>query len=82
MNPRLQQLALEHGYLRWDEDSQSYELDGGVDAMYAFAELVVGECLTIAKNREDELERAGLLAESNTVGVVSYRIARQFGVDE
>jgi hypothetical protein len=45
-----------------------------------FAELIVGECLAIAKNREDELESAGLLSESNAVGNVSYRIARQFGV--
>ena len=45
-----------------------------------FAELIVGECLKIAKNREDELESAGLLSESNAVGNVSYRISRQFGV--
>jgi len=44
------------------------------------AELIVGECLKIAKNREDELESAGLLDESNAVGNVSYRISRQFGV--
>jgi hypothetical protein len=46
-----------------------------------FAELIVGECLKIAKNREDELESAGLLSESNAVGNVSYRISRQFGVN-
>jgi hypothetical protein len=45
-----------------------------------FAELIVAECLKIAKNREDELESAGLLSESNAVGNVSYRISRQFGV--
>ena len=45
-----------------------------------FAELIVRECLTIAKNREDELESAGLLDESNAVGNVAYRISRQFGV--
>jgi len=45
-----------------------------------FAELIVRECLKIAKNREDELESAGLLSESNAVGNVSYRISRQFGV--
>jgi hypothetical protein len=45
-----------------------------------FAELIVAECLAIAKNREDELESAGLLDESNAVGNVSYRISRQFGV--
>jgi hypothetical protein len=45
-----------------------------------FAELIVAECLKIAKNREDELESAGLLEESNAVGNVAYRISRQFGV--
>ena len=45
-----------------------------------FAELIVRECLTIAKNREDEFESAGLLDESNAVGNVAYRISRQFGV--
>ena len=45
-----------------------------------FAELIVRECLAIAKNREDELESAGLVKESNAVGNVAYRISRQFGV--
>jgi hypothetical protein len=45
-----------------------------------FAELIVAECLKIAKNREDEFESAGLLDESNAVGNVAYRISRQFGV--
>ena len=45
-----------------------------------FAELIIQECLKIAKNREDEFESAGLLNESNAVGNVAYRISRQFGV--
>ena len=45
-----------------------------------FAEQIVRESLTIAKNREDEFESAGLLDESNAVGNVAYRISRQFGV--
>jgi len=49
--------------------------------MQKFAELIVRECLSIVKNREDELESAGLIEESNTVGVVAYRISRQFGVE-
>jgi hypothetical protein len=44
------------------------------------AELIVQECLAIAKNREDEFESAGLLEQSNAVGNVAYRISRQFGV--
>ena len=46
-----------------------------------FAELIVRECLAIAKNREDEFESAGLLEQSNAVGNVAYRISRQFGVN-
>jgi hypothetical protein len=46
-----------------------------------FAELIVAECLKIAKNREDEFESAGLLEQSNAVGNVAYRISRQFGVN-
>jgi homoserine kinase len=48
--------------------------------MERFAELIVQECLEIAKNREDEFESAGLLEQSNAVGNVAYRISRQFGV--
>ncbi len=47
-----------------------------------FAELIVRECLAIAKNWEDELENANSLNESNAVGIVAYRIARQFGVKQ
>jgi 2,4-dienoyl-CoA reductase-like NADH-dependent reductase (Old Yellow Enzyme family) len=47
MNERIRQLALLHGYLRWDQDSQSYELDGGEDTLYSFAELIVKECIDI-----------------------------------
>lgn len=47
-----------------------------------FAELIVQECMTIAKNWEDQLENAKSLSESNAVGIVTYRISRQFGVKE
>jgi len=60
---------------QWTNDDEWNEL-----FMEKFAELIVGECLKIAKNREDELESAGLLEESNAVGIVAYRISRQFGV--
>ena len=50
--------------------------------MEKFAELIVRECLTIAKNWEDQLENANSLKQSNAVGIVAYRIARQFGVKE
>ena len=46
------------------------------------AELIVRECIDIAKNWEDQLENANSLDESNAVGIVAYRIARQFGVEE
>jgi hypothetical protein len=76
MNPRIQEL-----------EKQSYteamhEMGGTYMAFdkAKFAELIVQECLKIAKNREDEFESAGLLKESNAVGNVAYRISRQFGV--
>jgi hypothetical protein len=73
MNERIQELAeqaetKEVGYYFFDREK--------------FAELIVRECLAIARHREDELEDAGLLKESNAAGIVAYRIARQFGVKE
>jgi hypothetical protein len=47
-----------------------------------FAELIVRDCLNIAKNWDDQLVNANLVKESNAVGIVAYRIARQFGVKE
>ena len=47
-----------------------------------FAQLIVQECLDIAKNWDDQLVNAKLVKESNAVGIVAYRIARQFGVEE
>jgi hypothetical protein len=47
-----------------------------------FAELIVQECLDIAKNWDNQLVNAKLVKESNAVGIVAYRIARQFGVEE
>jgi len=47
-----------------------------------FAELIVRDCLNIAKNWDDQLVSANLVKESNAVGIVAYRIARQFGVKE
>jgi hypothetical protein len=47
-----------------------------------FAELIVRDCLNIAKNWDEQLVNANLVKESNAVGIVAYRIARQFGVEE
>jgi hypothetical protein len=78
MNEQIQALAVQA------EDYADGIVDQGGEFHEAYtqklAELIVGECLKIAKNREDELESAGLLEESNAVGNVSYRISRQFGV--
>ncbi len=56
--------------------------EGWIFNQEKFAELIVRECIDIAKNRENELENANLLKESNAVGIVAYRMARQFGVKE
>ena len=47
-----------------------------------FAELIVRDCMDISKTWEDQLEKAKQLSESNAVGIVTYRISRQFGVPE
>jgi hypothetical protein len=52
------------------------------DFQQRFAELIVRDCLNIAKNWDDQLVSANLVKESNAVGIVAYRIARQFGVEE
>ena len=86
MNERIKQLAEQAGAEFWQRlendvvKENAYITFDPPESLEKFAELIVGECLKIAKNREDELESAGLLEESNAVGNVSYRISRQFGV--
>ena len=79
MNERIQQLA-EQATEYANEQNELHGVDYVMTFKEKFAELIVGECLKIAKNREDEFESAGLLEESNAVGNVAYRISRQFGV--
>jgi hypothetical protein len=69
MNERIEKLAI--------ECYQAPEFD-----YKKFAQLIVQECLAIAKNWEDQLDSANSLSESNAVGIVAYRIARQFGVKQ
>lgn len=74
MNERIRELAIQSGLpTALDYHQKRYE---------KFAELIINECMTIAKNLEDQLENADSLSESNAVGIVAYRIARQFGVKE
>jgi hypothetical protein len=81
MNERIKELytqvCMEQNLPFTLEHNSAYMLDAFADK---FAELIVAECLKIAKTREDEFESAGLLDESNAVGNVAYRISRQFGV--
>ena len=79
MNERIKELQIQAEAAAdeiFDRQGKMY----GEIVMEKFAELIVGECLKIAKNREDEFESAGLLDQSNAVGNVAYRISRQFGV--
>ena len=76
MNERIKELAEQAGIYQLDR----FDAIDGSNQMEKFAELIVRECLEIAKNREDEFESAGLLEQSNAVGNVAYRISRQFGV--
>jgi len=84
MNERIQELAKQaREYATTRHPVSNIILSVNSDLFeQKFAELIVAECLAIAKNREDELENANLLKESNAVGIVKYRIARQFGVKE
>ena len=74
MNERIRALALKAG-------AQGIVNRDFID-IEKFAELIVRDCLNIAKNWDDQLVSAKLVKESNAVGIVAYRIARQFGVEE
>ena len=80
MNERIKQLAEQAGY----KPLPGFDFANSLEESYMkrFAELIVQECIDIAKNWEDQLENANSLDESNAVGIVAYRIARQFGVKE
>ena len=85
MNERIKQLAEQAGIELPNNVVDGVNGPGVVsekDKLAKFAELIVQECLAIAKNWEDQLENANLVKESNAVGIVAYRIARQFGVEE
>ena len=79
MNERIRQLVEQAGG-HFGEGLEFVVVFGELEDFEKFAELIVGECLKIAKNREDEFESAGLIDQSNAVGNVAYRISRQFGV--
>ena len=79
MNERIKELALQATEYA-NEQNELHGVGYVITFKEKFAELIVAECLKIAKNREDEFESAGLLKESNAVGNVAYRISRQFGV--
>jgi hypothetical protein len=80
MNERILKLAEMHGFV--NEHMTPGEKSDALKKYEKFAQLMVRECIDIAKNWEDQLEKAKLVKESNAVGIVAYRIARQFGVEE
>ena len=82
MNERIRELMDEAIEFRLDPDSKHYEAQVSPEELEMFAELIVRDCLNIAKNWDDQLVNAKLVKESNAVGIVAYRIARQFGVEE
>jgi hypothetical protein len=51
-----------------------------------FAQLIVRECIEISKKIETDLESSDMFTESNAAsnaaGLVAYRIAQNFGVEE
>jgi hypothetical protein len=84
MNERIKELMIEAFQSHYGDPVTLVSREKAVELVSGwgekFAELIVQECLKIAKNREDEFESAGLLEQSNAVGNVAYRISRQFGV--
>jgi hypothetical protein len=79
MNERIRLLAEQAGFM------DSWFSESGDDCereLKKFAELIVRDCMDIAKNWDDQLVNSNLVKESNAVGIVAYRIARQFGVKE
>jgi hypothetical protein len=79
MNERIRQLAEQASLELFNDTAQHRLLKGFAEK---FAHMIVQECMTIAKNWDDQLVNAKLVKESNAVGIVAYRIARQFGVKE
>jgi hypothetical protein len=82
MNERIRELLKQASKLANTDDNKDFDRNFDMIVAEKFAELIVRECMTIAKNWEDQLENANSLKESNAVGIVAYRIARQFGVKE
>jgi hypothetical protein len=80
MNERLKQLAIESKLIA--PEYNGFDHTRLSISQQKFAELIVRECMDIAKKWEDQLENADSLSESNAVGIVAYRIARQFGVKQ
>jgi len=89
MNERIRELkkqaweyamSVHDGHIVPPLDKEVWPLDEVFDEK--FAELIVKECMGISKTWEDQLEKSKQLSESNAVGIVTYRISRQFGVEE
>lgn len=80
MNERIKELA-EQAYKEVIKNTPSF-LVTKESYEQKFAELIVRECVNIARNWENELEKAKMPSESDAVGIATYRIARQFGVEE
>ena len=83
MNDRIRELA-EQAEIYAEQNTEHWKPGPDWDELFRekFAELIVRDCLNIAKNWDDQLVSAKLVKESNAVGIVAYRIARQFGVEE
>jgi hypothetical protein len=82
MNQRIRELAEEAFFDESTSRPSTKMYTFSEHKMEKFAELIVRDCLNIAKNWDDQLVNANLVKESNAVGIVAYRIARQFGVEE
>ena len=71
MNERIKEMAIRLGYLRWDVDSESYEVHGDVDTLDSFADLIIQECIHAVENTNDRYRREYFAA----------KIREHFGVE-
>ena len=85
MNERIKELAEQAD--KFAKENRTQTISGPGNNYFElfhekFAELIVRDCMDIAKNWDEQLVNSNLVKESNAVSIVAYRIARQFGVKE
>ena len=87
MNERIRELAEQAGLVKILEE-HAHEYGAGTfentpyPELEKFAELIVGECLTLADSIRDECDKDGESQQALGAAWVGIAIARHFGVEE